>query len=129
MVFAQGGGGQQGARMHLMADMPTRHAQPGRVDWTGLRPERCTAAVSRTQAQIEMAGLDGDRARAGRRAVALIQAEHLPVIAGLLGGSEVVPEVKPGALWRTLLIWGINLGALKGRQIAVGDAVLRLTVI
>ncbi|MCR8827671.1 MOSC domain-containing protein [Photobacterium sp. TY 1-4] len=108
-----------------MADLLARHAQPGRVDWIGVRPERRAAVVSLPQVQVEMAGLDGDRARAGKRAVTLIQAEHLPVIAGLLGGPEVTPE----ALRRNILISGINLGALKGRDIAVGDAVLRLTVI
>jgi MOSC domain-containing protein YiiM len=37
------------------------------------------------------AGLDGDHGRPGKRAVTLIQAEHLPVIAALAGLDRVDP--------------------------------------
>lgn len=111
--------------MQVMADLLARHAQMGRVDWIGLRPARRAEVQAVPQVQVGLSGLDGDRARAGKRAVTLIQAEHLPVIAGVLGVDAVTPD----ALRRNLLISGINLGALKGREIAVGGAVLRLTVI
>ncbi|WP_028955107.1 MOSC domain-containing protein [Sulfitobacter sp. 20_GPM-1509m] len=111
--------------MQVMADLLARHAQRARVDWIGLRPARRAEVQAVPRVQVGLSGLDGDRARAGKRAVTLIQAEHLPVIAGLLGVDVVTPD----ALRRNLVISGINLGALKGRDIAVGGAVLRLTVI
>lgn len=111
--------------MQVMSELLARHAQSGRVDWIGVRPARRADVTAVHQVQVVPSGLEGDRARAGKRAVTLIQAEHLPVIAGLLGVDAVTPD----ALRRNLVISGINLGALKGRDIAVGTAVLRVTVI
>ncbi|WP_372570775.1 MOSC domain-containing protein [Ruegeria jejuensis] len=76
-------------------------------------------------AMIAEDGLEGDRARVGKRAVTLIQQEHLAAIGGFLGGRPVAAEV----LRRNLVISGINLAALKGREVQVGAAVLRLTII
>ncbi|WP_306196517.1 MOSC domain-containing protein [Ruegeria discodermiae] len=76
-------------------------------------------------AMIAGDGLEGDRARAGKRAVTLIQQEHLEVIGRFLGRGPVAAEV----LRRNLVISGINLAALKGREVQVGAAVLRFTVI
>lgn len=70
-------------------------------------------------------GLDGDRGRAGKRAVTLIQQEHLTAIGSYLGQQPVAPEI----LRRNLVVSGINLGALKGREVQVGEAILRFTVI
>ncbi len=70
-------------------------------------------------------GLDGDRGRAGKRAVTLIQQEHLAAIGSFLGQGPADPDV----LRRNLVVSGINLAALKGREVLVGEAVLRLTLI
>lgn len=70
-------------------------------------------------------GLFGDRSRAGKRAVTLIQQEHLAAIGSYLGREAVAPEV----LRRNLVVSGINLAALKGREVQVGEAILRFTVI
>jgi len=70
-------------------------------------------------------GLKGDRSRAGKRAVTLIQQEHLAAIGSYLGRGAVAPEI----LRRNLVVSGINLAALKGREVQVGDAILRFTVI
>ncbi len=99
------------------------HARAGRVDWIGLRPARRTEVVAVDRVRIGVTGLEGDRHPSpGKRAVTLIQAEHLPVIAALCDG-----EVTPGALRRNLLVSGINLAALKGREVRVGTAFLRIT--
>ena len=74
---------------------------------------------------VTEAGLTGDRGRAGKRAVTLVQAEHLPVIASFLGRADIPPEM----LRRNLLVRGLNLAGLKGRAVQVGGAVLRLTTI
>ncbi|TFL19170.1 MOSC domain-containing protein [Jannaschia formosa] len=98
------------------------HARHGRIDWIGLRPERRADMAAVEAAEIAEGGLDGDHSRPGKRAVTLVQAEHLPVIAALCEG-----EVTPQALRRNLVVSGLNLAALRGREVAVGEAVLRIT--
>lgn len=56
----------------------------------------------------------------GDRQVTLIEQESLRTIASHLGRDEVRPE----ELRRNILITGINLLALKGRQFRVGSAIL-----
>ncbi len=76
-------------------------------------------------ANISADGLDGDRGRAGKRAVTLIQQEHLAAIGSYMGRGPVAPD----DLRRNLVVSGINLAALKGREVQVGEAILRFTVI
>ena len=109
--------------MRTLADLMASHAGAGRVAWIGLRPARRAAMVAVERAEVDEAGLRGDRHPApGKRAVTLIQAEHLPVIAALARRAEVAPE----ALRRNVVVAGINLAAFKGRDLAVGGAVLRI---
>lgn len=100
-------------------------AQPGHVEWIGLRPDRRAAMIPVTEVLVSEAGPEGDRARAGKRAVTLIQKEHLAAIGSYLGQGPVAPET----LRRNLGVSGINLAALKGREVQVGEAILRFTVI
>ncbi|KIC37654.1 sulfurase [Ruegeria sp. ANG-R] len=111
-----------------MADLKTLisgWAQPGRVEWIGMRPDRRATVKAVASTLISAVGLDGDRSRAGKRAVTLIQQEHLGAIGSYLGQEPVAPET----LRRNLVVSGINLAALKGREVQVGEAVLRFTVI
>lgn len=100
--------------------------QRGRVRWIGLRPGRRQPVVV-VDAVLARSGrgLEGDRYRGrdGKRAVTLVQAEHLPVIAALLGRDEVVPEW----LRRNLVVAGVNLQALIRRRFRIGDALLEGT--
>jgi MOSC domain-containing protein YiiM len=103
------------------------HAQPGRVEWIGLRPGRRepVKSVQETHARPGT-GLDGDRYRGtpdSKRQVTLIQAEHLAAVASMLGKESVDPAL----VRRNLVVRGINLQALKGRPFRVGGAVLELT--
>ncbi|WP_371732274.1 hypothetical protein [Ruegeria sp. HKCCA6837] len=59
--------------MSELAKLIAGWAQPGRVEWIGLRPERRVEMVKVNEAVISIGGLDGDRGRAGKRAVTLIQ--------------------------------------------------------
>ena len=73
------------------------------------------------EAEIDMGGLDGDHGRAGKRAVTLIQSEHLPVVSAL-AGREAPPEL----LRRNIAVSDINLYALRKSRVRIGGAVLRI---
>ncbi len=105
--------------------MMARWAQEGAVDWIGLRPVRGADMEVVQSADLTENGLEGDRGRKGKRAVTLVQAEHLPVIASFLG----VDAVPPGMLRRNLAVRRLNLNSMKGRDVQVGTAVLRFTTI
>ncbi|AKD54307.1 MOSC domain-containing protein [Spirosoma radiotolerans] len=98
----------------------------GRVEWIGIRPERNTAVeVVDSVAVSEKKGLVGDhyRGQSGSRHVTLIQAEHLPVVAALLGRDILDPAL----VRRNIVVSGINLLALKDKQIQLGDVILKIT--
>ena len=114
---------QASGKMGGMAEMIARVAQPGRVVWIGLRPARLAPVQPVAQAVVGMAGLEGDHARPGLRAVTLFQAEHLAAVGSYLGRGPLDPAL----LRRNLVVAGINLSALKDRPLAVGSAVLRIT--
>ena len=106
----------------LFAQFP----RTGKVEWIGLRPARDVPmrAVDAVDA-VTGGGLGGDRYKggSGKRGITLIQAEHLPVIAALSGHAEVAPMT----LRRNLVVSGIPLAALKGRQFRVGEVLLEGT--
>lgn len=107
-----------------LAALSARHAAPGRVVWIGLRPARHAPMVEVEAAAIVETGLAGDRrTRPGPRAVTLIQAEHLPVIAALSGAAAV----RFADLRRNIAVAGINLAALRGRVLALGGAEIEIT--
>lgn len=95
-----------------------RFPRTGRLDAILLRPAR-RADVRTVESVVAIAdqGLAGDRKTArppgaaggGKRQVTLIQAEHLPAIAALLGWSTVSPKL----LRRNLVISGLNLLAAR----------------
>ena len=100
--------------------------QTGLVQWIGIRPQRRAPMniVDLVTANCEQ-GLVGDRysGRDGKRQVTLIQSEHLPVVASLLG----IDSLDPALLRRNIAVSGINLLALKGKQFLIGGAILEYT--
>jgi MOSC domain-containing protein YiiM len=107
----------------LLSNVP----RAGTVEWMGVRPARRepVVIVDTVEARVGQ-GLTGDRFRGGassKRQVTLIQAEHLPVIARLLG----LDRVDPALLRRNIVVGGINLLALNGAQFAMGDALMEGT--
>jgi MOSC domain-containing protein YiiM len=65
----------------------------------------------------------GDHGRAGKRAVTLIQAEHLPVIAALAG----LDMVDPADLRRNIVVSGLNLMGFRKARLRIGDAVVEVS--
>jgi MOSC domain-containing protein YiiM len=104
----------------LLASLP----QQGRVTWIGLREARRVAPVRVTEVEAKAGqGLTGDRGRGGKRAVTLIQAEHIAAVASMLGSSTLDPAL----LRRNLVVSGINLLALRNRRFRVGAVLLEGT--
>lgn len=109
-----------------MQELLDTQPQTGCVEWIGLRPARRASlrVVDSVEARQE-SGLLGDRyaGRSRKRQVTLIQAEHLPVIASVVGVASVEPEL----LRRNIVVRGLNLLALKSKQFQIGKAVLEYT--
>lgn len=106
--------------MSELRELMQRVARPGRLDWIGLRVARHAPLAAVDKAVITLGGLEGDHGRPGKRAVSLVQAEHLAAIGGFLGRDPVSPD----DLRRNLVIGGLNLLSLRGREIAIGAEVV-----
>lgn len=112
--------------MITMQELLTTLPQRGKLTWIGLRPGRQQNMLSVQEADISAdLGLVGDRyqGRSRARQITLVQAEHLPVIAGCVGSNSVPAEL----LRRNLLVSGINLLALKNQRFSIGDVELEGT--
>ncbi|MEO8158833.1 MAG: MOSC domain-containing protein [Betaproteobacteria bacterium] len=104
----------------LMAQFP--HA--GNLAWIGIRATRRAPVAALDQVEaIAGYGLAGDHYASksnGKRQVTLIQAEHLDVVAKLLGRNDA----RAGDVRRNLLVSGINLYALRDRKFRIGAVLL-----
>ncbi|WP_298919431.1 MOSC domain-containing protein [uncultured Roseobacter sp.] len=109
--------------MQNLKDLISRHAQDGRLRWIGLRPARRAEVLSVDEVEVTERGLRGDHGGSVKRGVTLIQQEHLTTIGAMLGRGPVLAQ----DLRRNLVIEGLNLAALKGRQLQIGNAVLEVT--
>lgn len=99
--------------------------QKGRVEWIGVRPEKRKPVNIVKRVTVLENGLKGDHyaGQSGNRSVTLIQQEHIVVIASLLHREKIGPE----ELRRNIIVSGINLLALKGREFKIGTAILKMT--
>jgi MOSC domain-containing protein YiiM len=104
--------------MNDLRTLARQFPRPGRLDAVFVRPARGAHAESVLTVHAEAGrGLQGDRACAtkstrpggGNRQVTLIQAEHLPGMAALIGRALV----DPADLRRNLVVSGLNLLAAK----------------
>ncbi len=105
----------------LLATLP----QQGRLEWIGLRPARRAALLAVPEAEVltdsRLAGDHASPKPGGKRQLTLIQHEHLTAVAGFLGlDAPVAPE----RLRRNLVVSGLNLLALKGQKIQIGEEII-----
>ena len=109
--------------MLTLGDLKQKHAQAGRVEWIGLCTERRgPIEVVSTASAEESRGLIGDhhgKKRISKRQVTLIQAEHLPAVASIIGREE---PINPQLLRRNIVVSGISLLALKDQRFRIGEA-------
>jgi MOSC domain-containing protein YiiM len=114
----------KGSSLAALLEGPMR---PGRVEWIGLCPGRREPMIAVQSVLIDTnQSVVGDRYKSKgsrTRQVTLIEAEGLAAIAAYMGVDHVTPE----QMRRNIVVSGINLLALKGRQFRVGDAVLEMT--
>ena len=107
----------------LLASVPS----VGKVEWLGVRPARREPVIVVDSVEARAGrGLTGDRFSGGassKRQVTLIQAEHLPVIARLLGRDRLDAAL----LRRNIAISGINLLSLNGAQFTIGGVLMEGT--
>jgi len=98
-----------------------RFSKPGIVAAISVRPKRLETPIQLNQVfAIEKKGLEGDRSKGGNRQVMLIQKEHIAAVASFLGKSSIEFTLTR----RNILVEGINLLALKGKQFQIGEAIL-----
>jgi MOSC domain-containing protein YiiM len=96
------------------------YSQNGKVISISVRPDRVKPVNLLTEVEaIVNKGLNGDRSKGGNRQVTFIQHEHILAIASYLGKQLLDFTLTR----RNILISGINLLALKGKQFAIGEAV------
>lgn len=104
--------------------------QIGCLEWISVRPHKGATPVFLQEVRVQTEnGLEGDhyRGSSGKRQVTLIQAEHLEVVARILGKESVSPLLTR----RNLVVSGINLLAfaqpegMEGkRQFSIGEEVI-----
>lgn len=122
----------------------------GSVKWIGVRPAKSAPMVPCEQVEVQVGqGIIGDRFKATRtdREVTLIQSEHIIAIGSMLGryslshaihhandqpiettGEQItIQPIDPSILRRNIVIEGLNLLALKGKQFRIGSVVMEYT--
>ncbi len=101
----------------------TAAPQQGRVERIGTRPVRHGAVAEVSSWDLADPKADHGN-KTGKRAVTLIQAEHIASIAALSGAEFDALELR-----RNLVVSGVNLESLRQHgRFAVGDVVLEGTV-
>ena len=117
----------QSAAENAFKDLFEHFAQPGIIQWIGIRPKTRQPMEIVEETFANVSGLTGDRVfnpnATGKRQVTIIQAEHLQAVASFLGKKDIDPAL----IRRNIVVKGINLNALKGKQFKLGEAVLEMT--
>ena len=107
-----------------LANLMSQFPRAGKLEWIGIRAQRRAPVATVLEVEaIAGCGLAGDHYAStsnGKRQVTLIQAEHLQVVALIMGRTEL----RPGDLRRNLVVSGLNLYALRERRFRIGPILL-----
>lgn len=106
-----------------IAYLTSQFSQNGMVELVTIRPKRGELPIIVQEVEaIADYGLSGDHyaSKGGKRQVTLIQAEHIAAVSSMLGREKIDPL----SLRRNVVVHGINLQSLKGKQFKLGEAVL-----
>ena len=109
-----------------IAHLTSQFGQLGKVELITIRPKRGAIPDELTSVNaIAGKGLEGDhyKGSSGKRSVTLMQKEHIGAVASMLGRETIDPKL----LRRNIVVSGINLLALKGKQFRLGEALLEYT--
>lgn len=109
-----------------LEQLMSHFAAAGMVEWIGIRPGKKARMIPLDSVMLDPSyGLQGDHyaGRSGKRQVTLIQAEHLPAIAGMMHMGQVSAD----QLRRNIVVSGLNLLALKNQAFQLGEATLEYT--
>mgnify|MGYP000731228116 CR=1 FL=1 len=112
--------------MKSIEGLTSQFAQPGKVELITIRSKRRSVPVRLEEViAVEQIGLEGDHyaSKDGKRQVTLIAQEHLNAAASMLGKDSIDPLLTR----RNIVISGVNLFALKGKQFMLGEALLEYT--
>jgi len=99
--------------------------QVGKVTFISIRPQRRALPVPVEEVTANETGLEGDHFNSSysdKRAVTLIQHEHLAAVRSILG-----KEIDPLLTRRNIVVSGINLLSLKNMRFQIGEAILEGT--
>ncbi len=103
-----------------LKELQANYTQAGTVAAISVRPKRLEpVSIIESVNAIENKGLEGDRSKGGNRQVTFIQKEHIAAVASFLSKTDLDFTL----MRRNILVEGINLLSLKGKQFQVGDAV------
>ena len=106
-----------------LLDAPMR---PGIVRWIGLRPARRAPMLAVPEAWLAPGtGLQGDHYSGAKGTRDLTLITELDLLA--IGQVQGLAVVTPDRLRRNIVVAGLNLHALRGRQFSLGGAVLQAT--
>jgi MOSC domain-containing protein YiiM len=108
-------------------DLLDNFSQTGEVKWIGVRPVKGEPVMALQETSVQTGGLLNDHYNTGnpdkKRQVTVIQYEHLQAVASFLGKEKIDPSL----VRRNIVIKGINLHALIGKQFRIGEAILEMT--
>ena len=109
----------------LVKELLNTIPQVGTVEFISIRPARRAMPVEMNEVMAGDKGLEGDHFNSSysdKRAVTLIQFEHLEAVAGILQ-----MDIDPLLTRRNIVVSGINLISLKNMQFQIGEAILEGT--
>jgi MOSC domain-containing protein YiiM len=103
-----------------LKELQSNYTQAGTVVAISVRPKRLEPVrIIESVNAIENKGLEGDRSKGGNRQVTFIQKEHIAAVASFIGKTDLDFTL----MRRNILVEGINLLSLKGKQFEIGEAV------